>query len=236
MPRIAVTLIVLLLIAGTAVAFTVTEKLKLEHSPLTAPRFTRQFSPVCNCETDKARLEIRFRHAERVDAAVVDSGGSAVRTLARNERVRKGDHTFVWNGRDDAGAVVPDGVYRLRLGLGGDGRTIVVPTSIRVDTIPPTVALIRARPRVISPRAGGTPRQTKVVFRSSERGRPELLVDSERAVLGRNRGRGKASLNWNGSVGGEVVPAGTYGVVVRVRDLAGNISQPTRSARVKVRS
>jgi hypothetical protein len=233
--RIAVTLVVLGLIAGTSAAFTVAEKLKLERSPITAPRFDRRFSPVCRCDTDRARLRVRFRRAETVDALVVDRHGDVVRTLTENEEVRRGDHTFVWNGRDDAAQVVPDGRYRLRLHLERERRTILVPTTIAVDTRPPRVTLVRVAPPGFSPDGDGRADHVKVVYLTSEKGAPELLVNGEPAVLGRPRGKGRAALNWAGRVGGEPVRAGSYELAVRVRDLAGNLSRPAGALTVAVR-
>jgi hypothetical protein len=226
---------VLVLIAGTAAAFTVAEKLKLERSPITAPRFDRQFSPVCNCETTVARLTLRFRRREVVDATIVDHTGKRVRSLRENERIRRGDHTFVWNGRDDTGRVVPDGRYRLRLHFDRERRSILVPTTVQVDTKPPHAVLVRATPSPFSPDGDGRRDHVKVTYRSSEKGRPELLVDGQAAVLGRTRAKGKAALNWGGKVKGETVKAGTYSLTLRVRDLAGNLSSPTRAAPVRVR-
>ena len=235
MSRIAVTLIVLALIAGTSAAFTVAERLKLERSPVTAPHFDRLFSPVCDCASDVAHLRIRFRRKETVDAVIVDARGEPVRRLGENEPVRKGNHTFAWDGRDDAGEVVPDGRYRLLLHLETERRTILVPTSVWVDTKPPKVVLVRARPDAFSPDGDGRKDHMKVVYRTNEEGRPELAIDGEVVLTGRSRGKGKASFNWSGKIGGATVTAGTYELAVRVRDPAGNLSEPTRPAPVRVR-
>ena len=230
-----VSVIVLVLIAGAAVAFTATERLKLEKSPITAPRFDRRFSPVCNCRTDTANLRLRFRQKARVDASIVDARGTDVRTLATNERIAKGNHTFVWDGRDDAGQIVPDGPYRLRLHLDGSGRTIVVPTTIRVDTKPPKVTLLAVKPEAFSPGEGTPKPYAKLTYRSNEKGQPEILVGTEAALRGRVRGKGRASINWKGTIDGAVVEPGTYDVGIRVRDLAGNLSDPTRLVPVTVK-
>jgi len=230
-----VTLIVLALIAGTAAAFTVAERLKLERSPIGGPKFDRVFSPVCECETDRARLRLRFRRAETVDAAVVDRRGEAVRTLVEDEEVRKGEHTFLWDGRDDAGEVVPDGRYRLRLHLERERRTILVPTLVEVDTTPPEVVFARVVPPAFSPDGDGRVDHVKVVYRSSEKGRPELLVNGETAILGRARAQGKATLDWRGRIDGETVRRGPYELAIRVRDVAGNLSEATAAKTVLVR-
>src|SRR5687767_8400856 len=100
---LAVIVLVLVLLGGTAAAFAVTEVLKLERSPITAPRFTKHFSPVCGCEKEEARLSLRLRKADTVDATIVDPGGNTVRTLLEDQRLRRGPVTLEWDGRDDAG-------------------------------------------------------------------------------------------------------------------------------------
>jgi hypothetical protein len=233
--RTAVTLLVLVLLGGTAAAFAFTEKVKLERSPVTAPKFDREFSPVCDCDTNIARLDLRFRRQETIDATMVDAHGQSVRTLASNERVSKGAHTLVWDGRDDAGAIVPDGVYRLRIRLENERRTILVPTTIRVDTKAPVASLIRVRPEAFSPDGDDRGDQVKVLYRSNEEGRPELLVDGASALVARNRARGQASVNWNGKLGGEVADVGNYLLSIVVRDPAGNESEPTSALPVRLR-
>lgn len=235
LPRFAVTVVVLALIAGAAVAFAATERLKLELSPVTGPRFDRRFSPVCECNTAKADLSVRFRRRETVDATIVDDRGKEVRVLATNEPVARGRHRFVWDGRDEVGGIAPDGVYRLRLRLDRSGRTILVPTTIRLDTTAPEVILVRVRPDAFSSSGGSAKRYAKVVYRSNEKGEPEILVDGQGAVVGKIRAKGRASINWKGTVDGKLVKPGTYDVGIRVTDLAGNVSEPTRTAAVDVK-
>ena len=49
MPRVLSTLLVVSLLGGTAAAFAVTQGLKIEPSPILAPRIDKVFSPVCDC-------------------------------------------------------------------------------------------------------------------------------------------------------------------------------------------
>jgi len=67
-----------------------------------------------------ARTSIAFAlSAEaRVTLRVHDIGGRLVRTLAASKRMAAGPHEQVWDGRDDAGAGVPAGVYLVRLQAG----------------------------------------------------------------------------------------------------------------------
>ena len=157
------TALVLVLLLATAVAFAVAERLKLERSPVTAPRLTRLIGPTCECDKRTARLAVRLREPDVIDAAIVDTAGDHVRTLATNLRRSRGVVRFTWDGRDDADAVVRDGRYRLSVHLDGEDRTIVVPTPIRVDTTAPRLRLVSATPRVISPDGDG--RADRVLFR-----------------------------------------------------------------------
>lgn len=230
MARIAPTIVALVLIAGTAAAFAVTEHLKLERAPITAPRFTRDFSPVCDCPTSTARLSLRFRRPETVDAEIVDAAGAAVRTLATDRRIRAGVTTFVWDGLDDAGELAPDGTYRLRLDLKRAGRAILVPVPVRLDTVAPRILELRHRPDVISPDGDGRADRLHVLYRANERTRAELLANDVLVTHTLYRGRrGVKTLQWLGTfpVSGEPgtrIPAdpGLYRMSLVVVDPAGN--------------
>jgi hypothetical protein len=221
-PRIATILLLVALLGGTSAAFAITQSLKDEPSPVGVPRFDRLLAPTCDCQSDTATLGLRLRRADRVTAEIVDADGQAVRVLADGDRFRRGPLELVWDGRGENGDVVPDGPYRLRVDLAREGRTLVLPTTIRVDATAPTVRLVelRARPRFVS-----------VVYRTDERAAGELAVRGEGlpetvVVRGRFRPAGRARLNWPGRVDGRPLPAGTYELVLRARDRAGNVSKP----------
>ncbi len=244
MGRLAPTLLALALIGATSVAFVVTERLKLERTPITAPRFTRDFSPVCDCPTARARLALTFRRPDTIDAEIVDAAGEHVRQLARNRQVASGVEVFVWDGRDDAGAIAPDGRYRLRLHFDRERRTILVPTDVRLDTRPPVIRVLRYRPEVISPNGDGRADRFRVVYRASERGHGRLEVDGTVVIRSsRQAGRHPHRLQWLGTFPasaseGEAVsrvpaPPGDYEVVLVFTDLAGNEARAAFPLRVR---
>ena len=230
------TALVLALVAGTAAAFAVTESLKLERSPITAPRFDKRFSPVCACPTDTAELGFRLRRADRLDAAVVNGDDEIVRTLVEDERHRRGNVLFRWDGRDDAGAVVPDGPFRLRVHLDRARRTIVIPNVVLVDTKAPEVVAFRIRRPAFSPNGDGTNDRLPVIYRATEKGSPILLVDGEPAILGKSRLPRRQRITWGGRVDGEALAPGTYAIALQVRDRAGNLSELTEPLPVRVRA
>src|SRR3712207_8397596 len=47
-----------------------------------------------------------------------------------------------WDGRDDAGARVADGTYRVRVIMRRQGRSVLVPRTIRLDTTPPVARVL----------------------------------------------------------------------------------------------
>jgi hypothetical protein len=197
----------LALLAGTATAFALTEALKLDRTPVARPKFDVVFSPVCSCRRERARLPVRFRKADTVDAAIVSDGGDHVRTLTEGRRQPRGRFVYVWDGRDDDGAVVPDGSYRLRLSFDSDGRTIELPNEIRVDTEPPSLQVQRVLQDPLT-----------VVARSNERARLLLLLDGRIDARGSYEDSGPIRV----VTGSDLLGA----LSVMAEDAAGNRSQP----------
>ena len=87
MTRLPQTVIVLALLASTATAFAVTERLKLEKSPITGTRVDKIFSPVCECERNVAVVSFRLRKPERVTVDMLNSRGKSVATRPRPSAV-----------------------------------------------------------------------------------------------------------------------------------------------------
>ena len=129
MARYAPAALVAALLVATGLAFLHTESLKLETSPIRQTRVTKLFSPVCHCNTSKARIALRLAKPDVVSVSIVDTSGSDVRQLAF-ERPRSGRVAFLWNGRDDEGQVVPDGSYRARVRLDLIEKTFLLPNLI----------------------------------------------------------------------------------------------------------
>ena len=235
MPRIALLSLLVVLLGASVAAFVVTQDLKEQPSPVGVPRIEpRLIGPTCSCPTASTALRLRLRRADRVTARVVDAAGAPVRTLVEGRRYPRGPLELRWDGRADDGSVVPDGRYRVELVLARAGRTILVPTTIRVDSTPPQAAIVAVRPPAFSPDGDGERDKVRVVYRSSERAGAVLSVAAPSlpeavAVRGRVRPAGRSQLVWRGHVAGEPLAPGSYVLVLRVRDLAGNVSAPARA-------
>ena len=234
MPRGLSTTLLLLLLVATTVAFAITEGLKLEPSPIRSVYVDKVFSPTCDCDSNAATVRFRLRQADRMTLSIVDGNEHQVRTLVGSAQTKSGIVTASWDGRDNAGAIVPDGEYRPRVHLQRAHRTIVLPNPIRVDTHAPTITLVRLRPRAFSPDGDGRNDKVAVVYRVNEPAHALLFVNGHLRVRGRfPQPQGK--LDWFGRLNHRALPAGPYRITLAARDIAGNISQPTRSEVVHVR-
>ncbi len=58
------------------------------------------------------KLSFRLRSAATVTWTIQSSAGAVVRTIRSGVALGAGTQTFTWNGRNDAGAMVPRGTYR----------------------------------------------------------------------------------------------------------------------------
>lgn len=189
-----------------------TQRLKLEPSPVSQTRIDKVFSPVCRCPSAVANIDFSLRRADRLTVEVRIGSGEV--TVAQGFFPR-GDVHVRWNGRDASGELVPDGVYLPLVRLSRAGRTIDLPNPIRVDTQRPTIVL-----------TGIQNRDNKRIFtyRTSEPAHGLLFVNGRRRVYTygtRRRGR----LPWYG----QAKP--TTRLILEAEDLAGN-----RSAPVPIRS
>ena len=233
MARYAPAALVAALLVATGFAFLHTESLKLETSPIRQTRVTKLFSPTCRCDSSKARIAFRLAKPDVVSVSIVDSSGSDVRQLAF-ERPASGRVAFLWNGRDDDGAVVRDGGYRARVRLDLIEKTFLLPNLIRVDTKAPAAKVVSVRPRVFSPDGDRRADRVTVRYTVNERAQGMLYVDGMRLVVGAGL-KSPGELRWFGKVDGRSLPARRYRLAVRALDLAGNLSPSVDAGHVRIR-
>ena len=227
-------LIVLALLGATAAAFAVTERLKLERSPITGTQVDRVFSPVCDCARDEAVISFVLRRRETLTLDMLNRDGRSVRTIVRDQREPAGRVSYTWDGRDNLDRVVPEGVYRPRVQLERNGRTIALPNPIRVDATAPRITLVRVFPRVFSPDGDGSADRVTATYSIDERAHATMLVDGRQRVRSKFR-QLEGKLVWFGRVNERTVRPGTYEIRLRAIDRAGNRSTRTRAVPVRVR-
>jgi hypothetical protein len=222
-PRFLSTLLVVALLGGTAAAFAVTQGLKTRPSPITAPRIQKVFSPECDCPTRVALIQFRLRKPDRVRLQIVDGGGNVVRTLVPGRRLRRGTVTYTWNGRDDDGGFVAEGVYKPRVHLADQHRTIDLPNEMRVDTTAPRISIVSLEPRTISPNGDGRNDRVRIAYAISEPAHAILYVGSDRVIY-TLRQLQRSSLEWNGKIDGRPVGPGVHRLRLAAEDRAGNVA------------
>lgn len=220
-----------LLVVATVAAFFITQSLKTEVPVVL--RFAakpRDISPNGDRVRDSARVGFDLSEPAEISFYVIDSEGNEVRQLVEDRRLA-GDtkHRFAWDGRDDDGQVVPDGVYRLRVARRKEGRVVDSFKKVRVDTRRPNVRLESATPNVLSPVPGGA-RRVRVAYSGPRNVAPEFRVFrtdvNPPKVVRLFRGDRSRSGVWDGTVrGGGFAPDGSYSFFVLVRDLAGNLAR-----------
>jgi hypothetical protein len=234
LPRLFSVLVVVFLLGGTAAAFAVTQGLKLEKSPVLSPRITKTFSPVCDCAKNAALVNFKLRKSDRATLEIVDGDGDVVRTLFRNRRFGAVELEAGWDGKDDAGRVVPDGDYRPRVRLANAHKTITFPNEIEVDTERPRVERFSVSRRVVSPDGDGRADGVSVSYRFSERAHAILLVNGRQRAYTLFQ-RPDANVQWFGRRHGRGVPPGTYSLALAAEDIAGNRSERVAAGTVRVR-
>ena len=226
-------MLVVALLAATAAAFALTQGLKSQPSPIFGTNVDEVFSPVCGCVTRMATIAFKLREDDRLDVAIVD-GGQVVRTLERGRAYDNGPVEIEWDGRDDAGRLLPEGDYEPRVHSRDERWTITLPNPIRIDVTPPRLELLPVLRRVFSP--DGDRRADRVTFRYrlNEPGRAMLLINGKRRVLTKFP-RSEDKLEWFGKVDGRALPTGTYIARLAASDPAGNVSARSRPITIVIR-
>ncbi len=212
---------------ATLGAFLIASRLKAQPAELKGVQRVKYFSPNGDGRRDVEPIVFRA-DLDNASAAVdvVDADGVRVRRIASGLRIRRDRPVRVeWDGLEDDGRRAPDGAYRIRVTLGGDGRSILAPKPFNLDTRPPSpAALVRKRDVVVAP---GRPVRFRVRGAGSSRPVAYRVVRTDvspRQVVRRFSGPKAAQTGaWDGRTdAGGPAPPGTYLVAVVARDKAGN--------------
>ncbi len=216
------------LVVVTIGAFFVTQRLKTDVPVVL--RFSispRDVSPNGDRTRDSARVGFDLHEPATVTLSVIDSEGKEVRRIL-DDRPLPGDshNRYSFDGRDDAGKRLPDGVYRLRVQRRSEGRSLDSHKVLRIDTVKPRVHMASATPGVVDP-SEGKPVRIRVRYSGPRNKFPEYRVwrtdGGPVRIVRRFRGFRSRTATWNGRViGGHLAVDGNYAFQVRIRDKAGN--------------
>ena len=223
------------LVVATFAAFFIAQGLKSTPPKIQDLGIEPFFSPNQDGRFERARIGFELKESDRIDVSIVDRDGDRVRELADGLSAVGGRRVSLrWDGRDDEGRGVRDGTYRARVVLRRQGRSVVIPRNIRLDTTPPRPRVLSIGPQVdkvprpeLLPKPDGKPASITIDAPGSK---PEVDIwrtsPAVRRVTGLDvpplrEGRGKVT--WSGERRGRRVAPGTFVAVVRSRDQAGNI-------------
>ena len=228
------TAVVVALVAATAVAFALTEGVKLERSPIYKTNVDKVFSPACGarCATNVARIDFRLRKREHLTVWVEHDGRRT--TIVPGRTYRPGKVSLVFTGVTSSGTTLPDGIYQPVVHLGFSHRTITLPNTIRIDTKPPVVTVHHPQHVVISPDGDGRRDSFRTAYRVSEPARAILRVDHRQVVVTYRKPL-RGTLTWNGRLDGRPARPGNHLLEISARDPAGNEAKPFPFAIVQIR-
>jgi FlgD Ig-like domain len=220
------------LVVATFGAFFLAQRLKNAPAVVQQFRLTPLFSPNHDGRKDRAYVNFKLKRTDRVTVAVVDADGDEVRVLADDRRIAAYTPTrFPWDGGTDDGTRAADGTYRIRLTLRDEGRSVIVPRTVRLDVTPPrpvvaSIGPFRAPGPEILPlpddasadvHLGNVARKPVVrLFKTSPGPTRLVLRDTSLAP-------GADLWQWDGRTpSGRPVSPGSYMVSIETRDKAGN--------------
>jgi flagellar hook assembly protein FlgD/outer membrane protein OmpA-like peptidoglycan-associated protein len=184
------------------------------------------FSPNADGVKDTLTIRPRLKVSEGVASyalRILDKSGQAVRSLQAQNRAPE---DFVWDGLDNRGRRVPDGVYTAELSLEyqkGD-RHLVKTGPFTVDTQAPTIEA-SAEYGLFSPDGDGNRDFLPIEQKSSNEQLWEgAILNSKGQTVRSYYWKGQAaSLRWDGKdENGNKIPDGQYSYRVKGTDRAGN--------------
>ena len=236
MSRVLSTAFCVALLAATAGAFALTEKAKLQLSPiyrtLIAPKV---FSPTCDCATSAAYIRFRLRKSDTL-SVWMERGGKRASTLVSNRHYHAGEVSLRFDGLSDSGQTLPDGTYEPVIHFRSSHLTLHLPKPawIELDTKPPVLHIRRGIRAQISPDGDGRRDAFHVHFRLSEPGHGILLLAGRQVWFTRGLHE-LGTLTWDGKLDGHPVRPGSYVLSASAQDAAGNRAKPKPVAVVTVR-
>ena len=158
---------------------------------------------------------------------VRNGAGAVVRTATGSGAFA----SYIWNGKDTGGAIVPDGTYTWTVDqsdLFGNSATSA-PGSVAVDSSAPSFGTPTSTPAVFSPAGGGTANLAVAVTESDPDSWTLSIRNGEGTVVRTATGSGAfTSFAWNGhNDAGAITPDGTYTWTVEQSDHATNTATST---------
>lgn len=167
---------------------------------------------------------------------LTDATGRTIRHFTWNGRVRN----FIWDGTDTDGNVLPDGLYTYALTAEDDAGNVSVPayTRVRLDSRPTPIRL-RASATRFSPNGDGLhdslsffPSATVTDGIRSWTVTGHTVTGEEVGLIAAGGSTIPAEIQWNGLIGGGVLPDDQYRVQLAVTYEKGNFVTATTAVHI----
>ena len=138
LPAILTVVVVLAVLTGLVILFPMDW---IKSPSVTVSVEQEAFSPNQDGNQDTSVVLYTLSEDATVSASVLDDTRTRVRTLLAKDPQTAGQHSVVWDGRDDHGKIAVDGQYYVRLTAKGSARETNSTAPVLVDTIPPVIRL-----------------------------------------------------------------------------------------------
>jgi len=92
----------------------------LSSNKLSSTDYTYSFPNPFSPDVELTKIKFNLNKQEEVTIRITDFGMNLVRTLIQNYSLSSGENFVVWDGRDENGKIVPNGVYFYRIDRGGN--------------------------------------------------------------------------------------------------------------------
>ncbi len=221
------------LLVATAAAFAITERLKLEQSPIYGTQISRYLSSTCGCARGRAKILIKLRHRDVITLTIRNSRRGLVDTVVTGSAEPRGVNVFYWSGRTGSGGHARDGTYYVEVHLARQHRTLLLPNRILLDTVPPVIDSVTPERPAFSPDGDKQADSVKIRYTLSQPAFVLAYVQGRRIVRTRFH-RPVGSFTWAGMLDSRRLPPGIYILSIGAVDLAGNSTPLARRATVRV--
>jgi hypothetical protein len=175
-----------------------------------------------------------LRRNERVTLSITVPPEHVVRQLLGAAYKPPGPLHVVWDGRDNTGRLLPDGIYRVRVYLVNERLTTMLPNIIQLDTQAPKLTNISVSSHTISPDGDGNKDAVHIRYHLNERARILLFVDGKLVEQTKERAGKPGKFDWKGMADGRVLK-GWHELTLKAVDHVGNESGASEPIPIRLR-
>ena len=211
-------------------ATSITGKLIKDSGDISVSNVSDTIDPFTPSEGNFTTINYSLSKDAYVNISIYNNLGDLIRTLVEDLPVSTGPNSSNWDGKNNNGAFINDGVYIYRINaidtLGNS--SIEVGGSITVDKMAPKISNFTANPYPFAP--DGNEEMT-IGYNISEDANVtidvvddsnDIIITLESKIL---KSSGNNVVKWDGFANGEIVPDDIYRVKITATDNAGNTTE-----------